>query len=92
MNPISKWVTLFDDATDDLYDGTFEEDDPETPMIQVWFRKIEDVSKTIVKTTITTTTVIERNSAWSVQTLRSDLTTKVNELIDSLKDDQRALF
>lgn len=92
VKPISRWVTLFDDATDDLYDGTFEEDDPETPMIQVWFRKIEDVSKTIVKTTITTTTVIERNSAWSVQTLRSDLTTKVNELIDSLKDDQRALF
>lgn len=89
---ITRWITLFDDINDDLYDGTFEEDDPETPMVQLWFRKIEDVSKTIVKTTITTTTIIERNSAWSVQTLKTDLTTKVHELIDSLKDDQKALF
>ena len=89
---VTRWITLFDDITDDLYDGTFEEDDPETPMVQLWFRKIEDVSKTIVKTTITTTTIIERNSAWSVQTLKTDLSSKVSELIDSLKDDQKALF
>lgn len=92
QKPTLRWVTLFDDPTDDLYDGTFEEDDPETPMIQVWFRKIEEVSKTIVKTVITTTTVIERNSAWSVQTLKTDLQTKVNDLISQLKDDQKALF
>ncbi len=89
---VTRWITLFDDITDDLYDGSFEEDDPETPMVQLWFRKIEDVSKTIVKTTITTTTIIERNSAWSVQTLKTDLSSKVSELIYSLKDDQKALF
>jgi len=75
-----------------LYDGNFDEDDPETPMVLVWFRKVEEVSKTIVKTVITTTTVVERNSSWSVSTLKTDLSSKAKELIESLKEDQKALF
>ena len=89
----TKWITLFDDPNDDLYDGTFEEDDPETPMIQVWFKKAEEVSK-IVKTTTTviTTTIVERISAWSVQTLRTDMRNKFSELVDGLKKEQQSYF
>lgn len=35
----SYWITLFDDPNDDVYDGDFTEDDPETPMVHIWFRK-----------------------------------------------------
>lgn len=93
LKPNAKWITLFDDPNDDLYDGTFEEDDPETPMIQVWFKKAEEVSK-IVKTTTTviTTTITERNSAWSVQTLRTDMRSKFSELVDGLKKEQQSYF
>ena len=33
------WITLFDDPSDDVYDGDFTEDDPETPMVHIWFKK-----------------------------------------------------
>jgi len=79
-------------VNDDLYDGGFDEDDPETPMVLVWFRKVEEVSRTIVKTTIRRTTIVERNAAWSVSVVRSDLQGKLRDLVDSLKEDQQALF
>ena len=62
-------------------------------MIQVWFKKAEEVSK-IVKTTTTviTTTIVERNSAWSVQTLRTDMRNKFSELVDGLKKEQQSYF
>lgn len=63
-------------------------------MIQVWFKKTEEVSK-IVKTTTTTvitTTITERNSAWSVQTLRTDMRNKFSELVDGLKKEQQSYF
>lgn len=63
-------------------------------MLQVWFKKAEEVSK-IVKTTTTTiitTTITERNSAWSVQTLRTDMRNKFSELVDGLKKEQQSYF
>ena len=32
---ISQWITLFDDAEDDVYDGTLGEDDEEGPRVLV---------------------------------------------------------
>jgi len=35
-----QWITLFDDAEDDEYDGDFGEDDEELPMIRVQFNAV----------------------------------------------------
>ena len=34
----TKWITLFEDELDDEYDGDFQEDDHELPMILVSFQ------------------------------------------------------
>lgn len=83
------WVTLFDDSSDDLYDGNFDEDDPETPMVQMWFKKADEVSRTVTTTTVKTivTTTIERNENWNVSKVWSDLKGKLSSLISSLQDD-----
>ena len=36
----TQWITLFDDAEDDEYDGDFGEDDEELPMVRVAFNAV----------------------------------------------------
>ena len=77
-----------------MYDGTFTEDDKELPMILFWFKKVQDVSKTIVETKkiITTTYIVERNENHNVGKVKGDLKDKLSSLIQSLQDDQKGLF
>jgi chromosome segregation ATPase len=94
------WITLFDDENDDLYDGNFNEDDPEMPKIKISLTRgatptIRKKGATKSKTLTVTTKQVERTqeiteeevTKYSVETLKSELKTKLEELIDSLRTD-----
>ena len=88
------WITLFDDPTDDLYDGDFTEDDPETPMIQFWFRLGAEPEPTPKRERSQAAAPVQQevNEAHSVEYLKADLQSKLKELVTSLSEDQQALF
>lgn len=92
------WVTLFDHEDDDLYDGNLLEDDAEQPRIKISFtrgskptrRKRAATTKTTKVTTkvVETTTVTKEDATkYSVVNLRNELKTKLEELIDQLRND-----
>jgi hypothetical protein len=64
----TKWITLFDDPSDDEYDGDFTEDDPEMPMIRFSFKKVAGEATEKVPTPAEPMPV-ERNEEWSVEFL-----------------------
>ena len=89
-NVTKKWITLFEDANDDLYDGDFTEDDPENPMIKFWFAQAQGNSATPIKSEPVVEP--EQNEAWNASLVKEDLNSRAEELIRSLQEDQKALF
>jgi hypothetical protein len=87
-----KWITLFDDPTDDEYDGDFTEDDPEMPMIRFGFKKTA-IEKQDTKASMSATPApIERNDDWSVAALKEYLSGRLEQMIESIQTDQQTLF
>lgn len=86
----AKWITLFDDSNDDEYDGDFTEDDVESPMMYFRFKKV--TGGPAVERAQPKEVEIERNESWTVEYLKNDLSGKLRELVESLSEDQRALF
>ena len=84
------WITLFDDPSDDVYDGDFTEDDPETPMVNIWFKKTT-AQKTKPAPKVEEAP-IEHNPAHDVENLKGEVNSKLRELIDTLTEDQQQLF
>ena len=92
------WVTLFDDEDDDLYDGNLLEHDTEQPRIKISFtrgskptrRKKAATTKTTKVTTkvVETTTVTSEDvTKYNVESLKNELKTRLDELIDQLSND-----
>jgi hypothetical protein len=92
------WVTLFDHEDDDLYDGNLLEDDPDQPRVKISFTRGSKPTRrkkaTTTKTTKVTTKVVETTTIskedvtkYNVENLKSELKTKLEELIDQLRND-----
>lgn len=80
------WITLFDDPSDDEYDGDFTENDPEMPMILFGFKKsaLEKGTKTAAPERAPP---LERNEDWSVDALKEYLGGRLKQMIESIQTD-----
>ena len=94
------WVTLFDHEDDDEYDGDLTEDDLEVPRIKVSLingdlpepsessnvKTITTITKTV--TQVPDTHEIMETREYSIESLKAELQSQLNELIESLRNTQ----
>ena len=96
------WMTVFDEESDDVYDGNYQEDDTENPKVKISLTRGEEPTKhkdgaTKFKSITITTKKLEPiklhfaqkdESEYNVKTLTTELTTTLETLIENMRNDQ----